>query len=749
MRLKRCKNGHFYDAERYPCCPHCAQTIGKEACRDDEDLRSTIPARFVKKGVVSFLGSGATSKVYKICGESSYALKVIECGHNAATFQNAIYERNLMQHLKGHPHLIQLCDFDCMSDATGKTVYLLTEYQTTLTEYLAGKTISVCDAFALILGVCDALLECKKAGVLHLDIQPKNLYLDGSNTVMLGDFGASLLENDAVSNRTMRGTLTYMAPEVYRDGLCSERSEIYSVGLILYCLFHQWTLPFMDRTDVELAVYKRLAGTVFPSMTFPQSKLGDEIERCIQEACAFQPEDRFPTLEALRERLVKLQKSAQDSGAGSNTLFAEPIIGDSPVSKPLLHDWWRDGATTHGCAPAGQMFDADSIATSVALPVGHAAWEETANAYDHFPAQGTILHCGSDTMDAAWFETAAMDATPFSSTQPVHKNEPCMQGPDGEHGGTGTRCRVCDNPLPFSVHFCPYCGSKLCIEKPDVDLKRVQFSAVAPKSFLKGEYTIIHVVMYENAYRQVVDQLLEEAESPSKATSSGMLKVREGAKIRVTLSSPDIEIEDGEEVGQWQGEYLNFSFVVSLPEWYGKRQVLFLANVFVNDVIATRLKFSVRCASYLEQKISVTREDVLSAFVSYASQDRNRVASIIQGMKKARPDMDVFFDVESLRSGEDWESALRSEIANRDILFLCWSHFAQQSHWVDAEWRYALARKGIECIEPIPLEPPDLCPPPEELKRKHFNDKLLYIINAAEENRAPHYDVTSDIQSWE
>ena len=66
----------------------------------------------------------------------------------------------------------------------------------------------------------------------------------------------------------------------------------------------------------------------------------------------------------------------------------------------------------------------------------------------------------------------------------------------------------------------------------------------------------------------------------------------------------------------------------------------------------------------------------------------------------------------------------------RDILFLCWSHFAKESRWVNAEWKYALKQKGIDFIKPVPIELPEKCPPPEELNQKHFNDKLLFIINA-------------------
>ena len=175
--------------------------------------------------------------------------------------------------------------------------------------------------------------------------------------------------------------------------------------------------------------------------------------------------------------------------------------------------------------------------------------------------------------------------------------------------------------------------------------------------------------------------------------------------------------------------YLDYNFAVFLPENYAKHQVFFSASVYIDDVIATRLKFVAKCSSAAEQKLTVTREDVLSAFISYASQDRNRVATVIQGMKKVRPDMDVFFDVENLRSGEDWELALHREIEKRDVFFLCWSNYARQSKWVNMEWRYALSQKGPECIEPIPFETPDICPPPSELSGKHFNDKLLYIIN--------------------
>ena len=254
---------------------------------------------------------------------------------------------------------------------------------------------------------------------------------------------------------------------------------------------------------------------------------------------------------------------------------------------------------------------------------------------------------------------------------------------------------------------------------------------------------MIDISVYEESYRNIVEKIISNADNDVKEVIASSQDVADNTMIRIVLSSPDIQVTDCDETQKWQGKYLTYSFPVEIPTNYAKKQVLFVASVYFNDLIATKLKFIVNCFSTKEQKLQLTREDVLTAFISYASQDRSRVATIIQGMKKARPDMDIFFDVESLRSGEDWESALRREIENRDVLFLCWSHFAKKSQWVETEWRYALTTKGLDSIEPIPLVSPADCPPPDELKSKHFNDKAL-LYRAHQPNQATE---TQDTQS--
>lgn len=256
-------------------------------------------------------------------------------------------------------------------------------------------------------------------------------------------------------------------------------------------------------------------------------------------------------------------------------------------------------------------------------------------------------------------------------------------------------------------------------------IDKVQFSALFSNQVLPGKYVSMSIIIYEDGFQKVVEEIQNSYGKNVKKTYGGYKDVERGATIMVVLHSDDVIVDDNSEKRQWCGNYLNFEFAVKIPTSFSDEQILFTATIYINDIVATKLKLIVDCSMKQKQNISIIRNDITSAFVSYASQDRSRVATIIQGMKKVRSDLDIFFDVENLHSGDYWEKALKQEIENRDVLFLCWSPFARASKWVETEWKYALSINGIDSIEPVPLVSPSECPPPDELKSKHFNDKIL------------------------
>lgn len=277
-----------------------------------------------------------------------------------------------------------------------------------------------------------------------------------------------------------------------------------------------------------------------------------------------------------------------------------------------------------------------------------------------------------------------------------------------------------------SYDFSPPAGD-FSDHEDKLDIRRVQFSAISPQSIEKGDYAVIDIAMYEAPFRGIVREIMKTVDYPVKEKISAS-SIRMESNVMIRLTSPDLEIEDNEIEQQWMGEYLIYSFAVQIPEDYSKNKILFHAVVFENGIMRTRMIFSVNC-SEAAQELTVFRKDIMSAFMSYASEDRARVASIAQGIKAICPDLDLFLDVNSLKTGEDWEQAIYREIEKRDMLFLCWSSNAKRSEWVEKEWRYALKTKGLDYIEPVPLELPDECPPPSELHTKHFSSNLLYIIS--------------------
>ena len=744
------------------------------------NIDADIPSNFLKLGKCRRVSTGSTCSVFEIVGGATYILKVISCNTDVK-HKNALYEINMLKKLRNENNVVQMIDFEIVESQESKKIYILMRKYIPISKYVSSNTVTAKDAVSLILQLSKVLKKCVDKGILHLDVSPKNIYLNENNEILLGDFGSSLLLEDVVRNNSMRGTLDYIAPEVYRNGECSELSDLYSVGLIFYKFFNAGKLPFAESNSHDVSIYKRLAGTPLPCLQYPDDDAEQKINQIVEGTCSFEKKRRFQSFEVLIRQLEELYVILYDNrvlsfednkicfadllmdGAGwspslpgieqtdydtwDDDAYPLPIIKESSNEDAKEWDWDADDVATSVCCSLTNCDDWDDsgLANSVLLPPSESMQRD--KIVDAIAALREQLAGGGETL-VNQDGIVLNPADPLSSSslangdgfKPIDKAVVAgsntselsfIKIPESKLAGGYGMCRFCGAVFNQTTNFCPECGTKTTIDMPKLQLDKVFFSAIAPKSLMKGDYSIIDIYMYEEEFRHIVDRVIKDGENNvEEKKTSGVMEAERDSKITVVLSSKDIEIEDNREEQIWHGKYLNFSYAVELPDDYVKKQILFVATVYINDVIATRLKFIVKCKSHLEQKIKIIREDVLSAFVSYASQDRNRVAMIIQGMRKARPDMDIFFDVDSLRSGDDWEKTLWREIDNRDVLYLCWSKYARDSKWVNAEWRYALENKGIECIEPVPTDSPNDCPPPKELEKMHFNDKILYIINA-------------------
>jgi serine/threonine protein kinase len=262
------------------------------------------------------------------------------------------------------------------------------------------------------------------------------------------------------------------------------------------------------------------------------------------------------------------------------------------------------------------------------------------------------------------------------------------------------------------------------------------FSIAAPNLIEAGRHFVLEVWTAPSEQRQA---MLEQATRSGRMIEHGNrsgINVDRDTLITVILKLPDFDVPDPVETLGWNGDIRNVGFIVKAPAALApgiypgtvklmQGQIPFASIVFDLEVVSAEGR-----GETPRKPLEARLQRIARAFASYASLDRAEVLRRVQGIQAVGTN--VFLDIINLRTGHEWEHALYQEIDASDGFFLFWSRNAAQSEWVEREWRYALKRRGLDFINPLPLEDPRVVKPPAELSSKHFNDMLLAFIKAEE-----------------
>jgi serine/threonine-protein kinase len=274
-------------------------------------------ARIGMYRVSHVIGQGGMGVVYRaehIALQKAVALKVVrpEVAHEPTVSGQFLVEARAACRAH-HPGIVDVTDFGVLADGRSYLVMELVTWPTLAKVLEQSGSLPVVRAIAVARGIAEALAAAATQGVVHRDLTPTNIFVGAGDVTKIGDFGLARVLDDGAPEpeSTIGGTAAYMAPEQSLGAPADSRSDIYSLGVILFRMI-TGRLPFPGRTLAEMVCTKVAAP--LPAMIGVDGPVPDDVQRLVERAAAHRPEERFQTVDELLLALAELERVLSPSG---------------------------------------------------------------------------------------------------------------------------------------------------------------------------------------------------------------------------------------------------------------------------------------------------------------------------------------------------------------------------------------------------------------------------------------------------
>jgi serine/threonine protein kinase len=344
-------------------CATCKQRFTRDAgfCPFDGTKLETAPFELAtdplvgtrvdgRYDVVAILGEGGMGRIYEVRHAAlgrTFAMKVLrpELAQDADLAARFILEAKATASVK-HPNVVQITDFGHLPDGVPFFVMELLVGHTLGDVIKASGPLPPARAVRIVRKVAGALSAAHAAGVVHRDLKPDNVFLVGSARdlathgasdpghalallssgaeVRVVDFGAAKIVGSTRLTRAgvVFGTPHYMSPEQASDQLVDSRTDVYSLGVIMYEMFCG-KVPFESETYMGVLTQHMFERPVLPSEV--PGAVGDlgELQAITMRCLAKRPDERFGSMDDLianLDRVVGLDGEADaDTAPPSST----------------------------------------------------------------------------------------------------------------------------------------------------------------------------------------------------------------------------------------------------------------------------------------------------------------------------------------------------------------------------------------------------------------------------------------------
>jgi Tol biopolymer transport system component/predicted Ser/Thr protein kinase len=315
----KCPKCHSENPETSSFCADCGTqllaskeisepTKTIEAPKEELTTGSTFAGRYQ---IIEELGKGGMGKVYKVLDtkiNEKIALKLLkpEVAMDKKTIERFSNELKFARKVR-HEHVCQMYDL-----GEEKGTHFITM------EYVSGDDLksmirmvgqlSPGQAISIVKQVCDGLAEAHRLEVVHRDLKPSNIMIDRDGSVRIMDFGiARSVKGKGITRAgVMIGTPEYMSPEQVEGKEVDQRSDIYSLGVILYEMV-TGRVPFEGDTPFTIGVKHKSEIPKNPREI--NTHLPEDLSNAILKCMEKDREERYHSAEELRSELENIEKS--------------------------------------------------------------------------------------------------------------------------------------------------------------------------------------------------------------------------------------------------------------------------------------------------------------------------------------------------------------------------------------------------------------------------------------------------------